>query len=267
MFNDPAIAGSWPNLVDRLDRAGRPASRATQPPALAGLVSVADLPDMVAEHVPPAHADEVIGALVGLAAVAGGDDPDAVLVLLQLLSGGVHALAAKLGHLSDNILTVVVGDLTCRIRRYPWRRRTRAYAKNLLLDTKQALLRGEIRAGLPDQPAVVLVDPHDPAFRRFEPGHTMTTTSMSSTCCSGPAGTVSHRSRTSSCCLTWNNAAALAPPPGTESPMTSASTNAASGAAATAPLPRSVTPSRSTWPKRPDLSSRQTFHRALDQPR
>lgn len=170
MFNDPAIAGSWPNLVDRLDRAGRPASWATQAPALAGLVSVADLPDMVAEPVPPAHADEVIGALVGLAAVAGGDDPDAVPVLLQLLSGGVHALAAKLGHLSDNILTVVVGDLTCRIRRYPWRRRTRAYAKNLLLDTKQALLRGEIRAGLPDQPAVVLVDPHDPAFRRFEPG-------------------------------------------------------------------------------------------------
>ena len=169
MFNDPAVAGSWPNLVDKLDRAGRPAAWATAAPALTGLRSVGDLPAMVAERVPPARADEVIGALVRLAAADGADDPDALLVLLHLLSGGVHALAAKLGHLSDNILPLVVGELTCRIRRYPWQRRTRAHAKNLLLDTKQALLRGELRAGLIDQPAVVLVDPHDPGIRRLEP--------------------------------------------------------------------------------------------------
>src|SRR5690242_18728292 len=52
VFNDPAIAGSWPNLVDRLDRTGRPTAWGIWAPALAGLVSVADLPDMVAEHVP-----------------------------------------------------------------------------------------------------------------------------------------------------------------------------------------------------------------------
>ena len=168
MFNDPSITGSWSALVDRLDRAGRPAVWARQAPALAGLVRVGDLPGMVAEHVPPADADEVIGALVRLAAADGADDPDAVLVLLHLLSGGVRALAAKLAHLSDNILPLVVGELTCRIRRYPWQRRTRAHAKNLLLDTKQALLRGELRAGLPDQPGVVLVDPHDPGFRLLD---------------------------------------------------------------------------------------------------
>ncbi len=172
MFNDPAIAGSWPALIDRLDRAGRPTAWARQAPALAGLVSVADLPGMVAEHVPPAHADEVIGALVRLAAADGADDPDALLVLLHLLSGGVHALEKKLAHLSDNILPLVVGELTCRIRRYPWQRRTRAHAKNLLLDTKQALLRGELRGGLPGQPAVVPVDPHDPAFLRLDVAHT-----------------------------------------------------------------------------------------------
>ena len=152
---------------------------------------------MVAEHVPPARADEVIGALVRLAAADGADDPDALLVLLHLLSGGVHALAAKLAHLSDNILTVVVGELTCQDPPLPLARRTRAHAKNLLLDTKQALLRGELRAGLPDQPGVVLVDPHDPGFRRLEPAQQRRTmTSMSSTCCSGPAGTASHHSRT-----------------------------------------------------------------------
>jgi hypothetical protein len=171
VFNDPAVAGSWPHLVDRLDRAGRPAAWAKTDPAVAGLTTVGDLPVMVAGPVPPARADDVIGALVRLAAADGGDDPDAVLVLLHLLSGGVHALAAKLGHLGDNILTLVVGELTCRIRRYPWRRRTRAYAKNLLLDTKQALLRGELRSGLPDQPAVMPIDPHELALRRLDVAH------------------------------------------------------------------------------------------------
>jgi hypothetical protein len=171
VFNDPAVAGSWPHLVDRLDRAHRPAAWTANDPALAELNSVGDLPGMVAAHVPPATADKVIGALVRLAAADGGDDPDAALVLLHLLSGGVHALTAKLAHLGDNILTLVVSELTCRIRRYPWRRRTRAYAKNLLLDTKQALLRGELRPGLPDQPAPVLVDPHDLAFRRLDVAH------------------------------------------------------------------------------------------------
>jgi hypothetical protein len=98
---------------------------------------------------------------VRLAGRDGANDPDALLVLLHLLSAGVHTLAAKLGHLSDDIVTVVVGELTCQIRRYPWRRRTRAYASNLLLNTKQALLRGELRPGLPDQPMLVLIDPLD----------------------------------------------------------------------------------------------------------
>ena len=82
-------------------------------------------------------------------------------MLLHLLSGGVHTLAAKLRHLSDDIVNVVVGELACQIRCYPWRRRTRAHASNLLLDTKQALLLGELRPGLPDQPILVLMDLHD----------------------------------------------------------------------------------------------------------
>lgn len=171
MFNDPAVAGSWPHLVDRLDRARRPSAWAGYDPALAELKSVGDLPGVVGAHVPPATADMVIGALVRLAAADGADDPDAVLVLLHLLSGGVHTLAAKLGHLGDNILPLVVSELSCRIRRYPWRRRTRAHAKNLLLDTKQALLRGELRSGLPDQPAVLPIDPHELAFRRLDVAH------------------------------------------------------------------------------------------------
>ena len=161
MFTDPTIAGNWPTLVERLDRTHRPRTWAAQARALKELQSVADLPAIVARPTDPARADQVIGALVRLAAADGADDPDALLVLLHLLSAGVHTLAAKLGHLSDDIVTVVVGELTCQIRRYPWRRRTRAHASNLLLNTKQALLRGELRPGLPDQPMLVLIDPHD----------------------------------------------------------------------------------------------------------
>ena len=51
--------------------------------------------------------------------------------------------------------------MTCQIRRYPWRRRTRAHASNLLLNTKQALLRGELHHRLPDRPMLVLIDPID----------------------------------------------------------------------------------------------------------
>ena len=171
MFNDPAIAGSWPALVDRLDRSGRLSVWATHAPALTGLRTSDELPALVAETVPPARADQVIGALVRLAAVDGADDPDAVLVVIHLLSGGVHTLAAKLAHLSDNIVAVIVGELTCQIRRYPWRRRTRAHAINLLLNTKQALLRGELRAGQPGQPQLLLVDPQDPAFQHVDTAH------------------------------------------------------------------------------------------------
>ena len=196
MFNDPAIAGSWPALVDRLDRTGRTGRWATQAPALTGLRTVDDLPAMVAETVPPARADQVIGALVRLAAAGGADDPDAVLVLLHLLSGGVHALAAKLAHLSDTIVTVVVGELTCQIRRYPWRRRTRAHAINLLLNTKQALLRGELRAGHPASPRCCSSTPRIRLSNTSTPPARTTETSTSSTCCSGPPATASPPSRT-----------------------------------------------------------------------
>ena len=122
---------------------------------------------------PPAHADEVIGALVRLAAADGADDPDALLVLLHLLSGGVHALAAKLAHLSDNIL-------------HPGGRRTDLPDPPLPLAAAHPGARQEPAArhqtsaaprrtpGRPARPtgAWCSIDPHDPAFRRLDVAHT-----------------------------------------------------------------------------------------------
>jgi len=162
MFRCPSVVGSWPVLVGRLDAAGVPASWGAVEPALSGLASVEDLSSWVAPDVDRDRVDAVLGALVRLAAADGGDDRDAVLVLLHLLSDGARALAARLRDLADEALLLVVGELTVQIRSFPWRRRTRAYAANLLLDTRAALLR-ELCPGRGRRRVVreVLVDPLD----------------------------------------------------------------------------------------------------------
>ena len=159
MFRSTAVAGDWSRLVERLDAGGITDRWTTGLPQLAGIESAADLPAAV-NCGPASRADEVFGALVRLAAADGGDDPDAVLVLVHLLADGASALAGKFVHRTSNALAIVVAELTCQIRSFPWRRRTNAIAAGLLLDTKHALLHGEFRP-VEDGRAneAVLVDP------------------------------------------------------------------------------------------------------------
>lgn len=111
-------------------------------PQLAGITSVGDLPAAVGTTTDP---DGVLWALVQVAAADGGNDPDAVLVLLHLLAEGVSALAGKFAHRTANAVAMVAAELTCQIRSFAWRRRTRCIAAGLLLDTKHALWHGEFR--------------------------------------------------------------------------------------------------------------------------
>lgn len=158
MFRDDNVAGSWTGLVDRLDAAGTVYRWASSEPALTGLDGVHDLAGLTARGSDPDRADEVLGALVRRAAADGGGEADAVLVLLHLLAPGVNALAGRLRDLdtSADFVAVVVGQLAVEIRQFPWRRRHRAYAANLLLDTRRAVLREfGIRRGVSHE---VLVD-------------------------------------------------------------------------------------------------------------
>jgi hypothetical protein len=86
-----------------------------------------------------------------------------LLLLLHLLGNGARAVARGLRDLSPDIDALVAGELTLRIRSFPWRRRRRAYAANLLMDTRRALLRElrpyRTRLGMD---RVVLVDPTTP---------------------------------------------------------------------------------------------------------
>ncbi len=141
MYRDVRLAGSWDRLLDRLVAQGAARRWGRLEPAFTGPVCLRQLMADLGRGGDPHRADEVLGALVRLAAADGHDDPDAVLLLLHLLSDGAIALAARLSDLTGDVLGLVVGELTVQIRAFPWRRRTRAYAANLLLDTKTALWR------------------------------------------------------------------------------------------------------------------------------
>ncbi|CCH89140.1 protein of unknown function [Modestobacter italicus] len=139
MFNDPTIAGSWPALVARLD--GDVLTRwAETEPSLAGVATADDVLVACSERAGHERSDAVLAALVRLAAVDGGYDDDALALLLHLLSSLVWSMAGQLRDLSPDIVAVVVGELACQIRRYPWRRRTRAVAANLRAETRRAVL-------------------------------------------------------------------------------------------------------------------------------
>jgi hypothetical protein len=156
-------AGNWELLRTRLDAAGFLDRGASIEPALAGITSLGDLAAVVHTGGDRLHADEILGALVRLAAADGGGDEDALLVLLHLLGNGARAVARQLRDLSPDIDGLVAGELTLRIRAFPWRRRRRAYAANLLMDTRRGLLRElkpyRTRLGVD---RVILVDPTGP---------------------------------------------------------------------------------------------------------
>nr|WP_243851383.1 hypothetical protein [Modestobacter marinus] len=140
MFHDPTIVGSWPALAARLDANAALPRWAEFEPALVGLAAVADLVEVCSKSSEHKRSNAVLAALVRLAAVDGGRDDDALALLLHLLSGLVWTMVRQLRDLSPDIVAVVVGELTCQIRRYPWHRRPRAVAANLRADTRRAVL-------------------------------------------------------------------------------------------------------------------------------
>ncbi len=140
MFYDPTIVGSWPTLAARLDDDAILARWATAELDLAGLTTVDELLAVWTEDGGSDCTNVVLAALVRLAAVDGGRDDDALLLTLHLLSGLVWTMAEQLRDLSPDIVAVVVGELACQIRRYPWRRRRHAVAANLRAETRRAVL-------------------------------------------------------------------------------------------------------------------------------
>lgn len=130
---------SWPSLIKRIKNRGCWRNWVESEPRLAE-VGIDDVAHVVNNPARPAAANIALGALVRLAAVDGGDESDAALLVAHLLANGTRALAIALRDLSPDIDDLIAGQLWMQIRTFPWRRRTRAYAKSLLLDTRAGVV-------------------------------------------------------------------------------------------------------------------------------
>ena len=130
----------WPELAERVEHSGRWSSWVAAEPALAQISGLAQVAATVGDTAHPGRADELLAALVRLAAVDGGNDQDAAGALALLLANGAGRLAWQLKSLSDDIDQMVAGQVWLQIREYPWRRRRRAIAANILMDARRALL-------------------------------------------------------------------------------------------------------------------------------
>lgn len=146
----------------------------TREPALAGWSDLDQLRAAVHDRGNPAGSDRILSALVRTAAVTGHSDLLAARVVLQLLVPGAIRLARSLAaHGGDlpAIEAAVFAELTILIRTYPWQRRPRSTAANLLLDCRQRLVRTyqrtrpEVSVGLQPgdpQPAGAVSEGDDP---------------------------------------------------------------------------------------------------------
>jgi hypothetical protein len=130
----------WHALTARVEPADTLARWARAEPALAGFGCLDDVATMLHHGDDVERGDQALGAVVRLAAVDGGDEEDAALLVAHLLANGSRKLALKLRDLSDNIDDLIAEALWLRIRMFPWRQRSHAYAKSLLLDTRKAVL-------------------------------------------------------------------------------------------------------------------------------
>jgi hypothetical protein len=126
-------------------------------PAIGGWADLDSLRAAVHDRADLARGDEILAALVRLAAVTGHGDVLAARVVLQLLVPGAIRLGQSLAPMIGDPATseaAVFAELTILIRTYPWQRRPRRIAANLLLDCRQRLIRHhhrvrpEISAGL-----------------------------------------------------------------------------------------------------------------------
>ncbi len=249
------LVGEWSVLCARLDRTRVLARWSRDEPALAAMSCLNDLVAATDKTQDRRSADDVIGALIRIAAINGGDDSDAATVVLHLMRNGLCRLAGRLHHRGPEVLALVVGEAACVIRSFPWQRINRGCAARILLDVKHNLWYGEL-APLDDATnpaAALLVDPADLTRRRGRaaPGHSRR--SNSSTCCCGPPDPERSRCRTPSCSSTATTAAptewAAAPWARPQGSPNAPSAGAANGRSPR--WPRSRRSTCNTWPESP----------------
>lgn len=143
------LDAEWAHLASSPATSAALARWGSLEPALDGWADLDALRTTVHDRTDPERADQLLAALARLAAVTGHGDVLAARVVLQLLVPGAVRLSQSLAQMIGDQATseaAVFAELTILIRTYPWRRRPRRIAANLLLDCRQRLLRNHYRA-------------------------------------------------------------------------------------------------------------------------
>ncbi len=140
-------------------------------PVLSQVESAAALVDAVADRTQPGRANELLLALVRVGSADGGVDDSAATFVASLLAPGANRIIRSLATLGPEIGDIVAGQLWLQVRDYPWRAKPRAVAKNVLMDTRRAVLRDygastHRRAALVPIPSPDDVDRGDHALER-----------------------------------------------------------------------------------------------------
>jgi hypothetical protein len=154
------LAEEWTALRTSAGYAAAFQGWVTDEPALAGLATLDDLVDVVADRTRPDAADRILAVLARRAAAGGDDDRIAARLLLQLLLPGTRALARRLFWFSDaeERAAAALAAVVQEIRLYPWRRRPAKIAANVLRDAYMRLRRDEVRRRRVDDAAELLAD-------------------------------------------------------------------------------------------------------------
>jgi hypothetical protein len=132
---------TWSALSERVERSGCWSAWVAAEPVLAGANGLDQVMAIAADKADPGRADTLLAALVRLGAVDGGDDQEAAHAAALLLDNGAGRLAGQLRNLSRDIDQMVAGQVWLQIREFPWRRRRRAIAANILMDVRRHVLR------------------------------------------------------------------------------------------------------------------------------
>lgn len=102
--------------------------------------SASALVDIVHDRTRPARANELLLALVRVGSADSGVDQAATTLVASLLAPGANRIIRSLSTLGPDVGDIVAGHLWLHVRDYRWRDKPRAVAKNVLMDTRRAVL-------------------------------------------------------------------------------------------------------------------------------
>ena len=133
--------GRWEEQARTVDASGAWRAWATAQPVLEDVGSALALGEAVMDRGQQGRANELLFALVLIAAAEGGADPNAATFVASLLVPGGNRIIRSLTSLGPEVDAMVAGQLWIQVREYPCASRPRAVAKNILMDTRRAVLR------------------------------------------------------------------------------------------------------------------------------